>query len=160
VPLPAVELLPKIVLPPPKNLLRSPPAWLVKVPLPAVELSKNLVEPGFLLTAVPLLIKVPLPAVELSKNSVKPAARLTVGLPLLVNIVKFPAVALLVNAIVPKSPVTKFCGIPELFVMPTPLVVNANLGLAVIVNALAPAPNTIPSTSVSAESKTSVTFDD
>ena len=54
----------------------------------------------------------------------------------------------------------KVLGIPELFVRPTPLMVNVSLGVVVIVNALAPAPNTTPLTSVSAESKTSVTFDD
>jgi hypothetical protein len=38
--------------------------------------------------------------------------------------------------------------IPELFVIPVPLMVNVNVGVAVIVNALAPALNTMPFASV------------
>ena len=49
--------------------------------------------------------------------------------------------------------------IPELFVMPTPLMVNVNVGLAVIVNALAPELNTMPLTSVLAERETPVVFE-
>src|SRR5205807_10427344 len=72
-----------------------------------------------------------------------------------------PAVALFVNDMVPKLPapstaVTKFCVIAELFVMPTPLMVNVNAGLAVIVNALALALNTLPLTSALAERETPV----
>ena len=47
--------------------------------------------------------------------------------------------------------------IPELFVMPTPLMLKKGLdpmGLAVIVNALAPALNTMPLTSVLSERET------
>jgi hypothetical protein len=49
-----------------------------------------------------------------------------------------PAVALFVNAIIPKLPtpstaVTKFCVIPELLVMPVPLRVNVTKGLTVMV---------------------------
>ena len=43
-----------------------------------------------------------------------------------------------------------------MFVMPTPLRVSANVGLAVIVNALAPGLNTTPFTSVAAEMETPV----
>ena len=83
---------------------------------------------------------------------------------LLVKVVRLPAVALFVNAIVPMWPApsigpTKFCMIPELFVMPTPLMVNVNVGLAVIVKALAPALNTMPFTSVLAEMETPVVFE-
>jgi hypothetical protein len=46
-----------------------------------------------------------------------------------------------------------------LFVKPTPLTVNRNMGLAVIVNALAPALNTIPLTCVLAEMETPVIFE-
>jgi len=80
------------------------------------------------------------------------------------------AVALFVNFITPKLPsklfpITKFCVIPELFVMPTPLMVNANPeplveSKGLIVKALAPGLNTMPLTSVSAERKTSVILED
>src|SRR6266566_8908307 len=92
-----------------------------------------------------------------------PNAPLTV-LPLLVKRVQLPAVALPVKNISPKLlPATaaiKFCVIPELFVMPTPLRVNVNVGLAVIVNALPPALNTMPLTSVLAERETPVIVED
>ena len=94
-----------------------------------------------------------------------PAAPLAVA-PLLVNVISGPpatvfAAALLVNTIVPKLPapsvaVTKFGLVAELFVGPTPLMVNVNVGLAVMVNALAPELNTMPLTSVFAESETLV----
>ena len=45
---------------------------------------------------------------------------------------------------------------PELFVMPTSLIINGDGVLAVIVNALAPALNTIPFTSVFADRDTAV----
>jgi hypothetical protein len=50
--------------------------------------------------------------------------------------------------------------IPELFVIPTPLTVNVNVGLAVIVNGLAPALKTMPLTSVPAEMETPVMLED
>ena len=85
--------------------------------------------------------------------------------PLVVKAVKLPAVALFVNAIAPRLPnpataVTSFCVIPELFVIPTPLMVKPNVGLAVIVNALAPALNTMPLTSVLSETETPVVLED
>jgi len=71
-----------------------------------------------------------------------------------------PAVALPKNNISPELPpvkaVRKFCMIPELFVMPTPLIVKKPVGVAVIVNALPPALNTIPLTCVLAERETPV----
>jgi len=124
------------------------------VPLPAVELKKKIVvPPPAPLTTPPLLVKVPLPAVEvLLKDNAPPPKPLT-ALPLLVKAVRLPAVALFVNTISPTLPapltaVTKFCVIPELFVIPVPLMVNVNVGVAVIVNALAPALNTMPFASV------------
>ena len=45
---------------------------------------------------------------------------------------------------------------PELFVMPVPLMVSVNVGLAVMVKALAAALNTMPFTSVLAEIETAV----
>src|SRR5438552_1979593 len=72
-----------------------------------------------------------------------------------VKTVRCPAVALFVNCItaasVSNSPATKFCTIPELFVMPTPLMVrnsskSANVA-TLIVNALASALKTMPLTS-------------
>ena len=58
--------------------------------------------------------------------------------PLLVNIVEFPAVALLVKSISPNSPfaptaVTNCCVLPELFVIPVPLMISVKAALAVIV---------------------------
>ena len=55
--------------------------------------------------------------------------------------------------------VTKFCVTPELFAVPAPLTVNVNVGPTVIVNALAPALNTMPFTSVLAERETPVVLD-
>jgi len=49
--------------------------------------------------------------------------------------------------------------IPELFVMPTPLMVSVNPGVAVMVKALAPALNTIPFTSVLAARERNRVFD-
>jgi hypothetical protein len=66
----------------------------------------------------------------------------------LVKCVKLPAVALFKKSIT-VGPETKFWVIAELFVMPTPLMVNEKKGL-VIVNALAPGLNTMPLTSVGA----------
>ena len=54
---------------------------------------------------------------------------------------------------------TKFCVIPELFVMPAPWTVRAKLGATVIVNALAPELNVIPATSVEAEIPTEVVLE-
>src|SRR5205809_863375 len=63
---------------------------------------------------------------------------------------------------------TKFCRMPELFVMPTPLIVRKMSGLVnlksefVIVNALAPGLNTMPLTSVllGPDTKTPVVLED
>jgi len=63
-------------------------------------------------------------------------------------------------ALLPATAAIKFCVIPELFVMPTPLMVNVKVGLAVIVNALPPALNTMPLTSVLAERETPVIVED
>ena len=54
------------------------------------------------------------------------------------SITAFPALALLVKAISRIAPflpaaAMKFCVIPELFMMPIPLIVSLNLALAVIV---------------------------
>ena len=50
----------------------------------------------------------------------------------------------------------KCCVIPELFVVPLPLIVSVRLGLIVIVNALAPGLNKMVSTSVFAEKDSAV----
>ncbi len=85
-------------------------------------------------------MKLALPAVALSPKVMSPV---------LVKCVKLPAVALF-RKVITVGPETKFWLIPELFVMPTPLMVNEKKGL-VIVNALAPGLNTMPLTSVVAE---------
>src|SRR5713101_3318459 len=107
------------------------------------------------------MVKVPLPAVDVPKNCIMLPGAPATAPPLMVKAVRLPAAALLVNAIVPKllassTGATKFCMIPELFVMPTPLMVNVNMGLAVIVNALPPELNTVPLTSVLADRDTVV----
>ena len=68
------------------------------------------------------------------------------------NEVKLPAVALFMKMISP-GPAVKFCTIPELLVMPLPLIVTVGAWL-MSVNGLAPVLNTIPFTSVSAEKNT------
>jgi hypothetical protein len=74
-----------------------------------------------------------------------------------VKAVRLPAVALFMNAIIdPSTALTKFSVIPELFVIPMPLMNNEERKGAVIVNALAPALNTIPFTSVNAEREISI----
>jgi len=82
----------------------------------------------------------------------------------MVNIVALPAVAVLVKTYPNTSQessasTTKFCVISELFVMPVPLIVNLNVGAAVIVNALALGLNTMPFTSVLAERETPIVFE-
>src|SRR5437867_2656273 len=102
---------------------------LVKLLSPAVAVLVNVTKP--------LLVKVALPAVE-----VPPKVMLVV-----VKAVKLPAVALLRKRIcAPASSKAKFCTIPELFVMPAPLMVNVGEvpGTFMIVNALAPGLNTMP----------------
>ena len=127
------------------------PNALLKVALPAVELPKNKTSTLLATVALPavevapnfkpaLLVKLALPAVALSPKVMSPV---------LVKCVKLPAVALF-RKFITVGPETKFWVIPELFVMPTPLMVNEKKGL-VIVNALAPGLNTMPLTSVVAE---------
>jgi len=144
--LPAVEVPRKSVWPPFAKL-SVPPLW-VMVALPAVEkcvasVPKNCVKPPFAPpTVAPLLLIVALPALEVSKNrAAPPPAPLTVP-PLLVKVVTLPGafvtVALLVKCMNarlpdPSTAVTKFCVIPELLVMPVPLMVNVIAGLTVIV---------------------------
>ena len=53
----------------------------------------------------------------------------------------------------------KFCVVPELFVMPTPLIVSPKKGATVIVKLLAPGAKVIPSTIVFAEIETAVVFE-
>ena len=78
----------------------------------------------------------------------------------LLKAVKFPAVALLVKTMdCPEREVAKLCMVPELFMIPASLIVNVKplpALPAVIVKASAPALNTMPLTSVSAERKTLV----
>src|SRR5882724_6310954 len=158
VPLPAVEL--------PKKRINVNPPLLRKPLLPAVELSWNSTPPPPAPPPGPIMFKkLPLPALELSKNCVMPPSESLDGGPLLVKPVRFPTVALFLNCIVPRSPlisavVTKFCATPELFAVPAPLTVNVNVGPAVIMNALAPALNTMPSTSVLAERETPVVLEE
>ena len=94
------------------------------------------------------------PPLELALNWIKPPAPPPVP-PLAIR-VAFPAVALLLKLMLPWLPapsmvVTKFCVVPELFVMPTPLIVSVSIGGAVIVKALAPGLNWMPLTSVGSE---------
>jgi len=137
---------------------------LLIVALPAVAVSwKTVSPPNAPKTVAPLLVIVALPAVEVTKKSVSPPdAPLSVP-PLLVKAVMLPAVALLVNTMAPRLPVpelltavTKFWVIPELFVMPTPLIVSVKAGAAVMVKALAPEAKLIAATCVLAVMETLV----
>jgi len=142
--------------------LTAPPLVVIKA-LPAVEpVSNTMVAPPAPLTLPPSLIKVASPAVEVLRNVNSPSL-LKVALPALelpaktiapvfVNEVELPAVALFVKVICP-GPGVKFCTIPELLVMPLPLIVTVGAWL-MNVNGLAPALNTIPFTSVSAAKNT------
>ena len=102
---------------------------------------------------------VALPAVEVLLKNVTPPFPQVVMAASLVMAAPLPAVALLTNCIPPLLPdpstaVTKFWAIPELFVIPTPLMSKTTPGLAVVVNALAPPLNTIPLTSVNGPPET------
>src|SRR5205823_13940371 len=122
-----------------RNIMRPP--GLMKVPLPAVELFSKMIKALLVKAASPavaaltkftwpLLVKAALSAVEVPPK---------VMAPLLVKAVKLPAVALLrkVMNVLPELG-AKFCTIPELFVMPTPLMVNVGVPSGKsIVNALA-----------------------
>jgi hypothetical protein len=82
---------------------------------------------------------------------------------LLVKVVELPAVALFANIIPWRSegkPITKFCVVPELFVMPTPLIVSVNPGLAVMVYGFVAAEvKMMPLTSVCSDIETLVVFE-
>ena len=88
---------------------------------------------------LPRLRNTPLDALELSKKVVPPVSVATPVSPLLVKVVKLPAVALPENLIPLKAKkpkwmsVTKFCIVPELFTIPTPLILRVKSDAAVIV---------------------------
>ena len=113
------------------------------------------------------MVKLAVPAFDVSENIVIPFNWLKklLPLPLLVNLVKLPAVALLLKSICAKSDlpagVTKFCMRPESLVTPAPLNVSIGkkLELAVIVKPLAPGAKVIPSTVVFAETEMVVVFE-
>jgi hypothetical protein len=118
--------------------------------------------PNAPLIVPPLLVIMALPAFEVLTNRVTPPLCPETVLPLLVKEVMLPAVALFVNVILPwLIPLTKFCVIPELFVMPVPLMVNKFTvpGLTVIVKALAPELNVIPDTVTPLEIETPVVLE-
>src|SRR6266550_3084690 len=104
--------------------------------VPPVEFSLKKICPPAPPFDPPFATRMAEPAVELSWKIVEPpAAPLTVP-PLLVNIVEVPAVALLVKTISPNSPfaptvVMKCCVLPELFVIPVPLILSVKGALAV-----------------------------
>ena len=105
----------------------------------AVAELKNCVWPATAPLTVPvLLVKELLPAVEVLLKCVRPPPTPKTVPPSLVKVVRFPAVALLLKVICPKllapsTLVTKFCMVPELFVIPVPLMVSVKLGLTVMV---------------------------
>src|SRR5207248_9624175 len=136
--LPAVEPVSNAMIALPAPLILPPS--LIKVALPAVEVLRNVNSPS--------LLNVALPALELPPKAIAPV---------FVNEVKLPAVALFVKMICP-GPGVKFCTIPELLVMPLPLMVTVGAWLT-RVNGLAPALNTIPFTSVSATKNTCLTLE-
>ena len=115
------------------------PPLLMKVPLAALEVPLNCVCPPLaplaLATMPPLLMKVPLAAVELTLNCVSPPVAPATAPPL----------------------VTKVCVVPELFVTPTPLMVNIKLLLTLIVKASAPGLNTTPPKDTPQTNRASIT---
>ena len=162
VPLAAVEVSLKIVMP------WSPPNWLltvlpllIKVPLAAVVLLLNSVAPPVEVPKTrPLLVKVPWPALEESEKSVQRASP-PIPPPFMVKKVPLPAVALFLNNnpnVTPKGAATKFSVVPELFVIPVPLMVSVPW-LAVTVKELAPGAKVMPSTVVFAEIEMAVVFE-
>ena len=104
------------------------------VALAAVEESWNSVTPAPLPVKKELMLMIlELAADELLKNLVVPPKSL-------IKRVKFPAVAPLVNTMDPEESPTwlrKSCVSPEVFMMPTPLMVNVKLVPTLIVNTLA-----------------------
>ena len=111
------------------------------------------------------MVKVPWPALDESSKSVHPGVPPRVAPPFMVKKVPLPAVALfLKNNLIaladpPEGAATKFCIVPESFVMPTPLRVSVKPGLAVIVKLLAPGAKVMPSTVVFAEIEMAVVFE-
>jgi hypothetical protein len=96
-----------------------------------------------------LLVKVALPAVEVLLKFMLPLSAKATFEP--------PAVALFVKFIAP-GPGAKFCTIPELFVMPVPLMVKV-VSSGAIVNRLAPGLNTMPVTWVAPSGTTNLTLE-
>ena len=126
---------------PPTALVNAAPLA-VKVPLPPVALSRNsTMPPKAPLTAPALAMKLAKPAVEVSRNCVVPPANPLVSPPLLLKTVwtLLPPLALLVKRVrPPKAPLTDVAIVSvalrlELFVTPTPLIVNRIAGLVMIV---------------------------
>ena len=119
----------KYRLPPPASCPMTPP--ILNVPLAAVEVSLNIIEPPFprmnvALAAVEelkkfvlppsgaVLIKVAWPAVDVLLNKIEP---------LFVKTVEIPAEALLLKNVTPGfaiGPMTMFCVTPELLIIPAP----------------------------------------
>ncbi len=104
----------------------------MNVAVPAVdEAPKNSVKPpNPKLVVPPLLMKVAVLALDEAPSKYTPLLLLPPGeAPVLVKVVMLPTVALAPSKNIklelpPTLPVTKFCVIPELFVMPGPATVN------------------------------------
>jgi hypothetical protein len=135
---------------------------LVIIALLAVEvLKKCVIPPSGPLLDPPLSVIVAWPAFELLRKSVSPLD----GPAVLVSATPLPTVALLEKTKKPRRPeagltaVMKFCVLPELLMIPAPLMVRVNPGLAMIAKLLAPAPNVIVLTWVLAEMETPVVAD-
>src|SRR4029450_10331157 len=79
------------------------------------------------LPSPPLFVKVPLPALEAPEKVVRASPPESQVEAELLKVVRLPAVALLVNDIAPSlgkpAPALKFCMLPELLVIPAPLIV-------------------------------------
>ena len=99
----------------------------------------------------------------MSRKTIQAGLPPAIAPPFAVNDVPLPAVALFVNVSLNTLPIPgaaiKFCVTPELFVMPTPLMLSAKSELAVIVKLLAPGAKVIPSTVVFAEIEMAVVFE-
>ena len=110
-----------------------------------------------------MLVKVPWLALEESSKRIQPGLPSKVAPPFMIKKVPLPAVALfLKNNLIAlgatEGAATKFCVVPELFVIPVPLMVSVPW-LAVTVKELAPGAKVMPSTVVFAEIEMAVVFE-
>jgi hypothetical protein len=146
----------KVALPavegPTKKTIAVPPPFTVKVPFPAVALLlKPIAAPFPKSSAAPLTTNVPLPALLILEKKIAPPLPNDPVPPRRVKKVSSPAVALFVRLRSLFFSITKFWSIPELFMIPVPLIVKVLPSVTLIVKPLAPGLKTSSLTSVELE---------